>query len=174
MTLPNNTFTKRKNILLFFIAISLIITIIGPVEIMLGFFYLKNGKSFMINDYQIKMSFMHWAYFGESKITYIVTGKNINSNNLSAEFFKEAEKLNILNAISNCDSIEQKTYEGIRIKGNIYLCMKNRKETMYFQSNDKKILIREDDYNSSNTEIVKEYVLLFENIEKIKNKGVKQ
>lgn len=150
------------------IFVSIVFATIGPVELMLGFFYLKNGKTITISDYRIGMPFLHWAYFGESKITYVVKGKNVNSYSLTAEFFKNAEKLNILNAISNCDSVEQKVYKGVSIIGNMYLCMKNRKESMYFQSNDKKILIREDDYNSSNTRIIKEYSLLLENIEKVK------
>ena len=132
------------------------------------FFYYKNGSKYIMQSHILKFPIGHWAYFGESKITHVISGNNINGYNLSAEFFKNAEKLSILTAISNCDSVEKKVYNGTNIKGNIYLCMRSEKETMYFQSNDKKILIRENDYNSSNIKIIKEYKLLFDSIRKIK------
>ena len=117
-----------------------------------------------VNTYKIEFPFLHWAYFGESKITNVLIGKNINSHKLSAEFFKSAEELNILDAISNCDSVKEQRYDNKSIKGNIYLCTKSEIETMYFQSDDKKILIRENDYSSSNEKVVEEYQLLLDSI----------
>lgn len=161
----NNIFVSyKKYILIILIFISFIFVTIGPVELMLGFFYFKNGKSISLNSYKINIPFLHWSYFGESKITYVVTGKNIDSHNLSAEFFKYAEKLNILHAISDCDTVKKQRYAKRNIKGNIYLCTKSKIETMYFQSDDKKILIRENDYNSSNENVVEEYELLLNSI----------
>jgi len=144
-----------------------------PGKLANTFLYFKNGSSFKINDYQIKFPIGHWAYFGESKITYVISGNNIGKNNLSAEFFKDAEELNISSAISNCDTVKKEVYRRDNMKGNIYLCMRKTEETMYFQSDDKQILIRETDYNSSNEKIIEEYELLFNSISKIKNiKGV--
>jgi len=164
MKLVNKLFTRTNKILIAFIMIFVLLQNIGMSKIMNIFLYYKNGSEYTMQNYIIKFPIGHWAYFGESKITYVIIGKNINVHNLSAEFFKDAEKLDITNAISNCDTIKKQGYKGKSIKGNIYLCMRNKTETMYFQSEDKKILIRENDYNSSNEKIVAEYQLLLNSI----------
>jgi hypothetical protein len=155
----------KKNVIFFAVLIFLLfIKLIGFSKIANAFLYYKNGAYLDIGHYRIQFPIGHWAYFGESKITYVISGNRIGKNNLSAEFFKDAEKLNFSDAIANCDTVNKQGYSGKNIKGNIFLCTINKKEIMYFQSNYKKILIREDDYNSSNELIVNEYKLLFNSI----------
>jgi len=141
-----------------------IIYIVDTSKIINTYLYYKNGSHFDINYYRIKFPVSHWAYFGESKTTYVVSGNNIGKNNLSAEFFKNAERFNILDIISSCDTVKKQVYKVENMKGYVYLCIRNKTETMYFQSEDKKILIRENDYNSSNEKIVAEYQLLLNSI----------
>jgi len=153
---------KHKKLLIFMVII--IVFSIYSIEVVLGFFYLKNGKSLKINSYNIEFPFLHWANFGENKLVYVVTGKTIDSNTLIAEFLKDAEVINIEKIISNCDNVEKKFYSQKNIEGNVYLCVREKKETMYFQSNDKEIFIREQNYNSLDKDIVREYHLLFSSL----------
>lgn len=155
---------NNKKLILFFLTSYILYKTF--IILVLGFYYFKNGNSILINNYKVKFSFLHWAYFGESKIAYVVLGKPINSNNLIAEFFKDTKKINILKVISNCDSLNKKIYKSKDIKGNIYICKRNKFETMYFYSIDKEIFIRANNFNSSNSKIINEYKILLEGISK--------
>lgn len=143
-----------------------IIYIVDTSKIINTYLYYKNGSHFDINYYRIKFPLSHWAYFGESKLAYIIAGQEINSKNLSAEFFKNSHTINIFKVISNCDTVSKHTYKTIGIQGNIYICKRATNETMYFFSDNKDIFIRETDYNSTDSEIVREYKLLLDSISK--------
>ena len=165
MIQPNNKVIKRRyKILIVAFLLSILIVSTGASRIMLSFFYLKNGDSITINNYKIEFPFSHWAYFGESGITYVVAGKDIGIHNLSAEFFKDTKDIDISKVTANCDKMVEKDYKSSELAGTIYLCARKDNETMYFQSGDQEIFIREDDFNSSIPEIVKEYKLLLDNI----------
>lgn len=155
--------TKQKVLMLGLILLAAL-TIIGPTRIMVSLYYLKNGESIIINNHKIEFPFSHWAYFGESNITYVVAGKTIDTHHLSAEFFKNTKDIDISTGTANCDKVVEENYKSNSLTGTIYLCTRGDNETMYFQSKDKEIFIREDDFNSSNPKIVQEYSLLLDGI----------
>lgn len=160
-----NTLKYKKSI---FVLVLIIAISLNVVKIALGFFYLKNGNSVSINNYQIEFPFLHWAYFGESKITHLVVGRSIDKSKLKAEFFKNTETIDIKQVTTHCDSLNEIPYSEQNLQGTLYICSQHHTEIMYFQSKDKQLFLREQSYNSSNIEIVNEYNLLFASIQKIK------
>jgi len=167
MTLCNNKFRIKHLVLLVFVVMLTIFTVIGASRVMLAFYYYKNGDSVNIKSYKIKLPFGHWAYFGESKITYVIAGKDIGEHSLSAEFFKDTKNIDIQNVTDSCDMLVKNRYTSKGLEGIFYLCKSGDNETLYFQSNDKEIVIRESDYNSSVPEIKEEYEILIKGISKL-------
>ncbi len=164
MLINKKRVTTKQKVLILGLILLAAFTIIGPTRVMVSLYYLKNGESIIINNHKIKFPFSHWAYFGESNITYVVAGKTIDSHHLSAEFFKDTKDIDILKVTANCDNAVKEDYKSDSLTGTIYLCARGDNETMYFQSKDKEIFIRENDFNSSNPKIVQEYLLLFDGI----------
>ena len=169
MTLLNNIIfeVKKNKKILIALFIIYFILVIGVTKILVGFFYLKNGNSFILNNYKIEFIFPHWAYYGENKLAYVIAGQEINGKNLSAEFFKNPEKINIDKVISNCDNLSKQEDETIGIHGDMYICKRATNETMYFFSKDKEIFIRETEYDSTDLKIIREYKLLLDSISKV-------
>ena len=167
MKLVNKLFTRTNKMLIAFIMIFILLQNIGLSKIIVSFFHAKNGSSFILGDYKIEFPFSHWAYFGESHLAYVIAGREINSKNLSAEFFKNSKTIEISEAVANCDTVNKQIYNSLGINGKIYICSRAKNETMYFFSNDKSIFIRETDFNSSDLEIMNEYKLLFNSISKL-------
>jgi len=163
MLLNKLKYKKSILVLVLIIAISL-----NVVKIALGFFYLKNGKSISINDYKVDFPFLHWAYFGESEITHLIVGRSIDESKLKAEFFKNTETIDIKQVTTHCDSLNEIPYSEQNLQGTLYICSQNYTEIMYFQSKDKQLFLREQNYDSFNIEIVNEYNLLFASIQKMK------
>ncbi len=92
------------------------------------YLYYKNGSHLDINHYRIEFPVGHWAYFGESKITYVVTGNRIDGHNLSAEFFKDTETSEITDTFKNilhsCNKVETNNFLSGDIEGIIHICYK--------------------------------------------------
>ena len=142
------------------------------------YLYYKNGSHLDINHYRIEFPVGHWAYFGESKITYVVTGNRIDGHNLSAEFFKDTETSEITdtfkNILHNCNKVETNNFLSGDLEGIIHICYKENSEIFYFISNDKEIVIRENDYNATNIKIVEEYELLLNSIKRNSKENIKK
>lgn len=165
----NKKKVNRRHTVLFVILICVILfTIIGPTRIMVSFYYLKNGNSIVVNNYKIQFPFSHWAYFGESRLAYVVAGKKVDGHVLSAEFFKNTNDIDIINVTANCDKLDKLEYTSDTLIGIKYICTRGNNETMYFQSKDQSIFIRENDFSSSSIKVEKEYEMLLKNIVPVK------
>ena len=148
-----------NKIILLFVIIILSVNIIGVDKIILAFFYVVNGSKLQIdNNYTIKLSFSHWAYYNENNFDYFLIGRKVNNSNLTAEFYKNSQNIDISKFKKICKN------ENLINNGIILIChKKNRKDDIIFQSYDKNIVMRGIDINASDKKVIKEYILLLRN-----------
>ena len=103
----------------------------------LGYFYLVNGSSLKVGNYKVKFLFMKQAYLGDNNITYV-----IGDNKEFMEIAKYPKSINIDTITKNCDKVYKQNYLSNTLNGNIYICKANTNYILYFNTNDKDLLIR--------------------------------
>lgn len=149
-----------NKIIIIFILFIASINIFGIDKIILSFFYLVNGSKLQLdNNYTVNLPFAHWAYYNENNYSYYLIGRKIDSSNLTAEFYKNAQSINLTKLKKLC-KIQTRFKDGI-----ILICHKKTgKDDIIFQSINKKVLMQGNDINSSNVKVMNEYILLLKSI----------
>ena len=142
------------------IIICLGIYIIGVDITVISFLYLINGNKLQLdNNYTIILPFTHWAYYKEINDYYFIMGRKIDNSYLTAEFYKNPQKINLTNLKELCK------VKKIFKENTILIChKKDLKDDIIFQSRDKKVVMRGSDINASNKKVINEYLLLLRHL----------
>jgi len=145
-----------------------IISIFFPGRIINTFLYYKNGSALVLSNYKIDFSLSHWAYFEKIDNGYLITGRNINDVVLKVSVYEP--KVGIESLLNKkCDRL---TYNNIvfhNIKWKMYYCFTERKgfESIYFQTEDDRLMLVTYTYDKNNSKNVDEFNLLIDGIKRI-------
>lgn len=164
MKLGNKLNIVSFGILLFLYILEKIVGISILMNILL---YYINGSYLVVDNYKVTFPLSHWAYVQEINEQYLLSGKNINDNQLGVVIYKRGINIDLSSKLLDCTNLTKKKLEFKNLRGTMYLCKMKTDEIMYFQSTDKELLLRDNDVNSSNKDVMYEYNLLFNNIQKM-------
>ena len=160
---------KARRIIGLFVWPLVIFGIFFPGRLANTFLYYKNGSSLILKNYKIDFSLTHWALFKKLENGYYLTGRTVNDVALKVSVYEP--KVSIEKLLNNkCDRL---TYDNVsfqNIKGKMYYCLTKIKdfESIYFQTQDYRLIFITHTYDKNNSKNVDEFNLLFNGIKSLK------
>jgi len=142
-----------------------IISIFFPGRIINTYLYYKNGSTLVLSNYKIDFPLSHWAYFEKIDNGHLITGRKVNDVVLKISVYEPKVSIeSLLN--EKCDRLTCDNMVFRNIKGKMYYCFTKIKdfESIYFQTEDNRLMLITYTYDKNNSKNIDEFNLLLDGI----------